>query len=249
MLIRIPRDMRTLPGLTTNIEFGEYLHSGKIVVGFPETSDNNRYIYYRCAYDKIPCFNSLEECVDNVLSRFSNKHDIVFTADTHFSSKRTLELCMRPFSSVKEMDWQLISNWNSVVSDDDIVYHLGDFGDSSIAKHLNGKIFLIPGNYDNSTALDELRRFNVQNIVGDDENSKVISVESNEFRLMHMPIFINEHNDDIFSLFGHIHKAQMVKAKALNVGVDCHNFTPISLETVMFYKKAILEYYDENVFC
>ena len=53
---------------------------------------------------------------------------IWFTSDTHFSSERTLELSKRPFKSVEEMDKILIENWNSVVGQNDTVYHIGDFG-------------------------------------------------------------------------------------------------------------------------
>lgn len=52
-----------------------------------------------------------------------------FTADTHFSQQRTLELSKRPFDSVAQMDKQIIDNWNSVVSAEDTVYHLGDVGE------------------------------------------------------------------------------------------------------------------------
>ena len=41
----------------------------------------------------------------------------------------------------------------------------------------------------------------------------------------------------------------MVKKRGLNVGVDCHNFTPIDLDTVLFYHNAIQRYYDKDVFC
>ena len=40
----------------------------------------------------------------------------------------------------------------------------------------------------------------------------------------------------------------MVKRNGLNVGVDCHNFRPIDVETIEFYRTAIEKFYDENVF-
>jgi hypothetical protein len=40
----------------------------------------------------------------------------------------------------------------------------------------------------------------------------------------------------------------MVRKNGLNVGVDCHNFTPIDISTVLFYKEAIEKYYDYEVF-
>lgn len=75
-----------------------------------------------------------------------------FTADTHFGSERTLTLSRRPFDNVEEMNRNLIEQYNKLVSDDDTVYHLGDFGDYSFTKQLSGKIVLVWGNY-------ELREF------------------------------------------------------------------------------------------
>ena len=50
-----------------------------------------------------------------------------FIADTHFNHERIIPICKRPFSDVEEMNKKLIENWNSVVSDDDIVWVLGDY--------------------------------------------------------------------------------------------------------------------------
>lgn len=56
----IPRVLQTMPAFTTNIEFGEFMHSGKIAVGFPPDSVNNRYIGKRCQMHKIPLFQTIE---------------------------------------------------------------------------------------------------------------------------------------------------------------------------------------------
>lgn len=44
ILFWIPRDMKTLPGLTTNVEFGLYLRSGKVVAGSPPGADSTNYL-------------------------------------------------------------------------------------------------------------------------------------------------------------------------------------------------------------
>lgn len=60
----------------------------------------------------------------------------------------------RPLSDIRKINETLISNWNSVVSDDDIIYHLGDFCLSDktsikkIASKLNGHKILVRGNHD-----------------------------------------------------------------------------------------------------
>ena len=82
------------------------------------------------------------------------KH-IWVTSDTHFNHANIIKYCNRPFSSVEEMNETIIANWNKVVSERDIVYHLGDFalGDKSlipnILRRLNGCIKVIMGNHDN----------------------------------------------------------------------------------------------------
>ena len=79
---------------------------------------------------------------------------VYFTSDTHFGHEAIIRLTKRPFSSVEEMDAVLVDGWNTTVSPEDTVYHLGDFAhrNSRSAAHyrnlLNGTIHLILGNHD-----------------------------------------------------------------------------------------------------
>ncbi len=57
----IPRKLDTMPAFTTNIEFGEFMHSGKIAVGYPPDSVNNRYIGKRCEMHDIPLFDTIDD--------------------------------------------------------------------------------------------------------------------------------------------------------------------------------------------
>ena len=172
---------------------------------------------------------------------------IHFTADTHFGHQRVLELSKRPFKTVEEMDNNMIENWNSVVNKDDIVWHLGDFGNYEMREKLNGTIFLLLGNYERNDikkgiiTLDDLSKM-FENVYQKNHN---IIINTNSYQMVHEPL--NGTNEE-FKLFGHIHKLQMVKRNGLNVGVDCHNFTPINIETVEFYRNSIQKYYDEEVF-
>lgn len=173
-----------------------------------------------------------------------------FTGDTHFGHQRTLELSRRPFSTVEEMDAEMVKNWNSVVKSDDIVFHVGDFGNYEVSHQLNGHIHLLLGNYERMdiekgiVKLDDLKeRFNFESV--DDDKRVSLMFNNQMLQLVHEP---THRSPSFFTLFGHIHKLQMVKRNALNVGVDCHQFTPIDLETVLFYKNAIQNHYDEDVF-
>ena len=180
---------------------------------------------------------------------------IYFTSDTHFGSQRTLELSKRPFTSVEEMDRVMIDNWNSVVGKDDIVYHLGDFGNYDIIKQLNGMVVLIYGNYEvddskkNPELYSELISKGFHNVLDWEDEQYDFEINGNLICMAHKPTAIMDTDTDKIHLFGHIHKLQMVKKRGLNVGVDCHNFTPIDLDTVIFYHNAIQKYYDKDVFC
>lgn len=83
--------------------------------------------------------------------RFTRKF---YISDTHFGHEAVIGFCNRPFSSVTEMDGFMVDQWNAVVHDDDIVYHLGDFafGGAEYAAHifhqLRGRKILILGNHD-----------------------------------------------------------------------------------------------------
>lgn len=79
---------------------------------------------------------------------------IYFISDTHFYHSNIIKYSNRPFKDVNEMNETIINSWNSVVKNDDTVYHLGDFCLSSddeiksIFNMLNGNKILIRGNHD-----------------------------------------------------------------------------------------------------
>jgi len=248
----IPRDYDTLPGFTTNIEFGEWMRSGKIVVGAPTDAPKMRYIQEKCSRLGISYSDNMDACVYNAIEKVQTTMFPIsrtwFTSDTHFGEQRTLDLSKRPFSSVTEMDLTILRKWNETVGKNDTVYHLGDFGSTKCLKMLEGKyIHILPGNYDNTTILRELQQD--ERITFISSNFDIELAMGNVVSLVHEPEnAINTVERDMFFLFGHIHKLQMVKPNGLNVGVDCHDFKPISVEDVLFYQNAILNYYDGNVF-
>jgi calcineurin-like phosphoesterase family protein len=251
ILFWIPREMKLLPGLTTNIEFGEWMKSNKIVVGWPYNAEKIKYIKEKCIKYNIPWTTiSLEDCVLNAIKKLNdinsieNKYSTWFTADTHFGHIRTLELSKRPFISLLDMDCGMVYNWNKVIHDNDIVYHLGDFGNPLWLQQLKAKkIYFLPGNYDTPEIISELLKDSRVTII---PNNTLIKINDYDFNLIHEPEKFNNENN--FNLFGHIHKLQMVKRNGLNVGVDCHNFAPINEETILFYYNAIMNHYDKNVF-
>lgn len=69
ILFWIPRNLEeNIYGLTSNVEFGRYLHSGKIIYGRPDESSENRYLdyWYKKIYGVDP-FSDLNLLVNKVV--------------------------------------------------------------------------------------------------------------------------------------------------------------------------------------
>ncbi|KXZ59118.1 hypothetical protein Mlaev_02407 [Microbacterium laevaniformans] len=86
------------------------------------------------------------------------------TADTHFDHARISELAERPFTTVDDMNTELVRSWNEVVSPTDVVLHLGDVALGPIEEsigltaQLNGCRYLVPGNHDRVSPATQSRK-------------------------------------------------------------------------------------------
>lgn len=170
------------------------------------------------------------------------KH-IWVTSDTHFNHANIIKYCNRPFSSVEEMNETIIANWNKVVSEDDMVYHLGDFvlGDKSLVpdflERLNGYKEFLMGNHDNSNIMLEMcKQGLIENISWED----VIKVGKKTIILNHFPFGSLPDpatNYPIIQLHGHVHstpdKPWNYFDNQYDVGVDNNNFTPVNLAELL----------------
>lgn len=67
ILFWVPRDIETMPGFTTNIEFGEWMKSGKVILGYPKDAANMRYMQKKAIKYRIPVFSEMEEAGDCVM--------------------------------------------------------------------------------------------------------------------------------------------------------------------------------------
>ena len=69
---------------------------------------------------------------------------LFFTSDLHIGHRNVLKFCHRPFENEKAMAEEFIKRWNSVVSEDDIVFDLGDMfwfdGRHEVKKLINSAI-------------------------------------------------------------------------------------------------------------
>ena len=161
-------------------------------------------------------------------------------SDTHFGHENIISYCSRPFVTVEEMDRQLIQKWNSVVSKNDIVYHLGDFALGSIHKvaeyrsKLNGKIFLITGNHDGYS----IKKYYE---AGFDKVYDKPIIYQDFFILSHTPMFITE-NMPYANIFGHVHNNPQYSDYSSNsacVCVERTEYKPIEAEYVCSKIKSL----------
>lgn len=158
-----------------------------------------------------------------------------FTADTHFGHANIIRYCRRPFNSAEEMDEAIITRWNERVKDGDIVYHLGDltFGDPfPYLKRLNGDKHLILGNHDKTT----IKRAGLlldSKMLASISSLKEITEQSQHIVLCHygMRVWNRAHHGSLH-FYGHSHGTLPGNSQSLDVGVDCWDFRPVSLDEI-----------------
>jgi calcineurin-like phosphoesterase family protein len=188
----------------------------------------------------------LERMNNNPIEEFDGddlKH-LWFTSDTHFTHEKTRIKAARPFDNIGEMDREIIKQWNKIVKPNDIVYHLGDFGNLKMLKKLNGKIRLIMGNHERKEGLtvEELLEAGFDQVF---EENVVIKVDGLIMNLIHEP---SKNNPKLFNLFGHLHNLCIVKEFGINVGQDCNYFRPIDFEKISLYKRLKENAYKGELF-
>ena len=91
---------------------------------------------------------------ENMDYNYSDGSKVFFTSDHHFGHANIIRFCNRPWSTISEHNRALIANWNAVVPEDGIVFHLGDFCYKGggfpamwwIKGQLHGRIILVRGN-------------------------------------------------------------------------------------------------------
>jgi hypothetical protein len=65
----VPREMPELPALTTNVEFGRYFDSGRVVLGFPPETQHMRYLETTGRAEGVPVFHTLTETLTEAIKR------------------------------------------------------------------------------------------------------------------------------------------------------------------------------------
>jgi len=158
------------------------------------------------------------------------------TADQHFGHANIVRLCKRPFDDVAHMDTTLINNWNSVVLPEQDVWCLGDFTykgkhPAAYLSRLNGRIHLLYGNHDKPKKIQECLDMGLIAFAGYVHH---LGWNNQRFWLSHYGHRVwPGSNRGVYHLYGHSHGRLPPHNRSMDVGVDVHNFFPISLQTVV----------------
>jgi calcineurin-like phosphoesterase family protein len=163
---------------------------------------------------------------------------VYFSSDTHYFHDNIIKYCSRPFRDSEEMNKKMIDNWNKIVSNDDVVFHVGDVSAGlkgrtaelrDVISSLRGKKILIRGNHDHledswyleSGFLHVTNLLSVGNVI-----------------LSHIPLqeVLREgtEEDKLHVVHGHVHRTDMPNfPRHFNVAVDRNDFRPVPLESAV----------------
>jgi len=181
-----------------------------------------------------------------------------FTSDTHYNHTNicsattkwtNAQRLTREFKSLSHMNDALVDNINTLVGENDILIHLGDWsfgGFDSIAEFRNRlvckNIHLVLGNHDhhiqkNKGDIQKLFSSIHEYLYLDLRIQGKNQVDKHRFVCMHYPIASwNGMNDGVIHLHGHVHlmpDARLHAGKAMDVGCEGNGLEPISLQEVL----------------
>lgn len=185
---------------------------------------------------------------------------IYFTSDWHIGHTNIIRLCERPFNDVHHMNETIISNYQSVVTDDDVVYFIGDIAWNyqnlpGILQRLPGHKKLIAGNHDKCFkevyGLSTYRKytdFYLQSGFYSVSAHDHMTIANQLVAINHFPYRVDnpepEYDDRYrdmrlvdngkFLIHGHQHdKAPFYNGnRQFNVSVEVTNYQPVSISTI-----------------
>lgn len=158
-------------------------------------------------------------------------------SDTHFGHANIIKYANRPFASVSEMDEQMTLRWQTLVAENDTVFHLGDFSlhKKDILRQfdlLPGRKFLIKGNHDHSKIVNLPWRGVFPYLELSKGEKFGQDIIPRDCVLFHYPISSwNGKFHGSCHFFGHVHAAVgFTEKRSLNICVEQTDYAPILLD-------------------
>ena len=189
------------------------------------------------------------------MMKINNKVKVWLTSDTHYNHTNICrgvtnwrtpngeipEKQTRPFETLDKMNDNIVNNINSVVGQEDILIHLGDwsFGGFDKIEEFRNRIFckeihLVLGNHDNHI---ERNKGDVQKLFSSVQNYLHLEYNDNNFILCHYPICSwNDMKKGSFHLFGHLHtpkESKYMTGRSMDVGMDGNDLIPYNIDSIV----------------
>jgi len=151
-----------------------------------------------------------------------------FTGDEHLFHANIIKHSNRPFPLVFDMNNAILERHNEVVGNNDVVIHAGDtFWKKSYQEaqkyieQLKGKHIFLKGSHDKW--LKETNHHEIWEGMIEDQYIVVCHYA--------MRVWPRSHYGS-WQLYGHSHCKLQAIGKQMDIGVDCHDYYPISFEQV-----------------
>lgn len=169
---------------------------------------------------------------------------IFVVSDWHFAHDKSFIWEARGFKSSLEHDNAVISNHNSVVAPNDIVWFCGDamlgsnqeYGLECISR-LNGQIHMIRGNHDTDQKV--AKYLTLPNVVEAGKWADMIKKGKFSFYISHFPTHVGDvalSRNLLWNLAGHTHSTDKFENglhKVYNIALDAHNCFPCLLDDII----------------
>ena len=174
---------------------------------------------------------------------------IYVCSDWHFNHDRDFVWQERGFHSVSEMNEEIVKRHNSIVTNEDDVYVLGDLclgtdteSNKQLIESLNGKIHIILGNHDTPTRIEMYS--SCSNVVGVFGFGAMLKYKKYSFLFTHWPSNTSNYDEEkplrccLLNVCGHTHTKdkylEMKKGQlSYHVEMEANNCYPISLDKII----------------
>lgn len=160
---------------------------------------------------------------------------IYVISDTHFGQWFANWFFNRPFKNVKDMNEQLIKNWNEVVNDEDLIIIVGDFYAGNriflrqLVESLNGEKILVKGNHD--------FKYRYRKLI---EDSKIEVYNRLEVMYKGKKLLFTHVAEDVCSdtinIHGHYHRKLLPSGFSgtyYNVCVEHNDYKPVAIDKIL----------------
>jgi calcineurin-like phosphoesterase family protein len=169
---------------------------------------------------------------ENIKSVF-RRSKVFVTSDLHLDHENIIKYCKRPFLDAADMNQTLVQNWNNTIGNKDTVYFLGDlaYGKERRStdywlKQLNGNVFFIKGNHDESNEIKFYVNF-------------ILEYANHKFFLTHRPENVPFNWND-WAICGHNHNNNLRKYpfidkenKRINISVELTKYKPVDMDYII----------------